>query len=252
MAIITILVSQEDRSEGRKGGFGTKPEGQYRLRVESKEWAPAKAADKYPTLVLKCKVLQSFNGQNLDKTITRRFNMHPKSIPYNLARFLQAGGIAYQYTPQGAIQFDDDHVLGVTTDVTCKHTKGDQRTFEEWENDAPIGPTQQVTPQAPDAAATSRRRRRWTPPAQPQQFVPQQPRQYAGLPGLGAASSRCRPQQHSRRRATRRPQPQQPRNGRQRVVAGSPRSPATAAAPGRAGPCAPRERLIRERERRWP
>lgn len=184
MAIIQFQVSPEDIDKAAKGGGGTLPAGQYRLRVESKDWTPPKEAGKYPTLVLKCKVLTSFNGQNVDKTITRRFNMHPKSIPYNLARFLQAAGIAYQYTPQGAIMFDDDHTLGVVTDVTCKIRPGDQRDFEEWENDAPIGPTQQVTPQSPpmQQGGFAPPQGGWTPPAQPTYQQPPAQPQYAGPP----------------------------------------------------------------------
>lgn len=183
MAIIQFQVSAEDIDKAAKGGGSTLPAGQYRLRVESKDWTPPKEAGKYPNLVLKCKVLTSFNGQNIDKTITRRFNMHPKSIPYNLARFLQAAGIAYQYTPQGAIIFDDDHVLGVVTDVTCKITKGDQRDFEEWENDAPIGPTQQVTPQSPpmQQGGFAPPQGGWTPPGQ-QSFSPPMQQPQVGPP----------------------------------------------------------------------
>ena len=172
MAIIQVQVSQEDVDKAAKGGGGVMPIGKYRLRIESKEWSPPKSADKSPMIVCKCLVLQSFNGQNLGKTITRRFVMSPKSIPYNIARYCKAAGIPFQYTPQGAFQFDDDHLLGATTDVECKHTAGEQRTFEEWENDTPIDGAAQAAPQmnapqmAPQGYAAPQGG--WTPPGQQQ------------------------------------------------------------------------------------
>lgn len=203
MAIINVQVDQEAAAKAASGEYTLRPEGKYRLRVESKEWEPPKDATKYANLKCKCTILNSFNGQNLGKSVTRRFSMSPKSIPYNLQRFLQAAGIAYQMQ-NGSIMFDDDHVPGATTDVTCKHSVGESRTFENWDNDEPVGgqQTQQAAPmqqpqQQPWAPPAQQQpmqqptqafppQQGWTPPGAPQQqFAP--PQQPAQPPQNGGA-----------------------------------------------------------------
>lgn len=180
MAVIQFGVNPEEAAKAAQGGGGVLPIGVYTLRVESKEWKAPKSADKSPQLVCKCQVLQSFNGQNLGKTITRRFNMSAKAIPYGIARFLQAAGIPYQMQ-NGTISFDDDHVLGGTTEVDCSHQPGESRIFEQWDNDRPVGgQTQHVTPAAPQQMPQGNYappQGGWAPPPvqqPPQQFGPPQ------------------------------------------------------------------------------
>jgi hypothetical protein len=183
--MIQFGVSPEEAAKAAQGGGGgVLPIGVYVLRVESKEWKAPKSADKFAQLVCKCQVLKSFNNQNLGKTITRRFNMNPKSIPYGIARFLQAAGIPYQMQ-NGTISFDDDHVLGGTTEVDCSHEPGESRTFEQWDNDRPVsGQTQHVTPAAPQQMPQGNYappQGGWAPPPA-QQMQPAQPPQQFGPP----------------------------------------------------------------------
>lgn len=150
MAVIAFDVDPEALADARAGGGGgVLPEGWYVLRVKDKNWDPPKP-NGWPRLVLKCEVLQSFNGQLIGKTITRRLSLSPKAVAYFLLPFLNAAGVPVHQGQGGKPQFDDDAVLGATTKVDCTHQKGDTRTFEDWNNDQPVGPANALMPaQAP-------------------------------------------------------------------------------------------------------
>ena len=183
-----MAIVQYDQDEAQKAASGVrftaKPEGKYTLRVDSWEVKPPKEQGKYPMLVTKCTIMWSSHGKHLGDTITRRLTFHPKSVPYNLIPFLKAGGVPFQMQ-NGALNFDENSVIGVITTVECRHEKGDRSIFENWENDEPhqqqgmqpqsfnpgfqqpvMQPMQQMAPQQPQGG--------WGAPPQ-QQGYPQQP-----------------------------------------------------------------------------
>jgi len=171
MAIIQFNVDQEAAAKaaaGERAGRGVLPEGQYVLRVTSSKLEPGKTPASYPALVCKCEVLWSFNANNVGRTITRRFRMTPKAIPYFFLPFCAAAGIPVQQGPQG-VQFDDASINGATTKAKCTHSPGERQTFEDWSDDESVqnGGAAQPQPQA------------WAPPAQ--QPVAQ-PAQWASQP----------------------------------------------------------------------
>lgn len=164
MGIIQLDYDPEAKQNAASGSFGVVPEGQYVLRLQSFEHQAPAGQDKAPQLVCKCVIAESFNQQNLNKVITRRFFLSPKAIPYRFEPFLKAAGIPYQDNGRG-IAFDPAALMGATTRVTCRHKDGTDRKFEEWENDEPVG------------AAADRGVSFYQPPqfaSVPQQAVPQQ------------------------------------------------------------------------------
>lgn len=190
MAVINLSYDPEAKKEAASGVGPLLPEGGYVLRLQSFENQAPTREGGAPVLVCKCTVVQSFNQQNLNRTITRRFFLSQKAIPYRFEPFLKAAGIPYQDNGAG-IQFDSDHLLGATTRVTCRHKPAqDQsgRMFEEWENDEPMGGAPQTFHQPPQFAppgfpqagpppgAQAPGQPQWGPPMQapPQQPPPQQ------------------------------------------------------------------------------
>jgi len=189
MAVIQVNYDPEERAKAAQGGGRLMPEGWYVLRITSAEGKPGKEG-KHPLIECKCEIISSFNQQNIGGVITRRFSLAPKSVPYNLERFLRAAGIHYQDQGGGAIVFDDQYLPGAVTKVTCKHTPGEQRTFENWDNDEPYeqggvqrpvafqqpmqGPPQQMQGQAPWQAPPAQQFQpmQGQPMQQPQQYVP--------------------------------------------------------------------------------
>jgi hypothetical protein len=139
MAIVTFEVDQQALADAAAGGGGgVIPEGQYILRyTEAKFEAPTQQG-KAPKLVLKCEIVWSESGGSLGKKVTRRLHMTPKAIPYFTIPFLQAAGVPVQQDPRGGIAFDPDLIVGTQTKCVCSHSKGDQRTFEDWASDEPV------------------------------------------------------------------------------------------------------------------
>lgn len=149
MGIVNVSVNPEEAAKAAAGGGSrTMDNGSYVLRVSMDEpkVEAAKKKDAYPNLILKCEVLQSPQGRHLGQTVTRRFNLHPNSVPYNLLPFLRAAGVPYQEGP-GGIQFDTSALRGVTTKVVLTVKPGEQRPLENWDNDEPYGNGGQAAPQ---------------------------------------------------------------------------------------------------------
>lgn len=204
MGIVNVNYDPAEAAKAAAGGPRSRvmPEGWYVLRVvEEPTQKEATKQGSYPNLICKCEILQSFNGANIGGKVTRKFNLHPNSIPYNLLPFLRAAGVPCQDNGQG-LAFDTAAIRGASTKADCQHSKGDQVTFENWENDEPLGgapagapamtpqafqqqPQQQFAPQAG-----------WAPPgappqqfAPPQQPMPQQPMPQQGFPQQGMQGS---------------------------------------------------------------
>lgn len=194
MGVVNVGYSPEDMKTAAEGGFKNLPEGWYVARAIEKKHEAAKKEGSYPNFLVKVEILQSFNGENVGKKRWRRFNLSPKSTPYNLIPFLKAAGINYQDTGNGIV-FDDDHVIGAVTKAEVKITKGDQRDFEDWDNDEPIPgvsaapPAQSGFVQAPQNFALA-----GPPPPQglPQQGFP--PQQQWTPPGAPPPQSGFAPQ----------------------------------------------------------
>lgn len=192
MGIVNIQVDPQEAAKAAAGGGRAMDEGPYVLKVQGATQESAKKQGSYPNIVCKCEVLQSPNGKHLGQTVTRRFNLSPRSVPYNLIPFLKAAGIHYQDNGQGVIAFDTDHLRGATTKVTLSVQKGTTRPLENWDNDEPYGAPQ--APQAYQPAPQQVSPQGWAPP-QAGGFPPQQ----QGFPQQGYAP----PQQGY-------PQPMQP------------------------------------------
>lgn len=140
MTMLTYGVDPESAANAASGGGKVYPAGKgYVLRGFEKEVRPSNKPDGYPSIMLKCEILDSPGGVSNGKKATRWFSLSPKAIPYRLLPFLQAAGIHYQFDG-GRLAFDDDQLLGATTRVECRHKPGTTRTQEEWENDEPVQP----------------------------------------------------------------------------------------------------------------
>ena len=96
MAKVTAGYSPEEKAKADAGGGRPMEDGWYVLLVKSATVESAKKADAYPNVVLKCEVQQSHNGKHVGGVVTRRFNLHPKSVPYNLIPFIKAIGAPMQ------------------------------------------------------------------------------------------------------------------------------------------------------------
>jgi len=175
-----MAVVQYDQEEATKAASGqrftVKPEGKYTLRVESFEMKPPKEQGKYPTLVCKCTILWASHGQNLGETVTRRFNFHPKSVPYNLIPFLKAAGVPHRMQ-NGQLDFDENQLPGATTTCECRHEKGDRQVFENWENDEAINQQGVAPPPQQFAPVQQPMQQAWQQPMPVQQPAYQQPMQ---------------------------------------------------------------------------
>jgi hypothetical protein len=188
MATVQFTYDPEEAAKAAAGG-SLMPAGWYVLRVKTAE-QKAGAPGKHPFYECKCEIIASFDSQNVSKTVTRRFSLNPKSAPYNLMRFLGAAGLPFAPLGQGSMSFDDAYFLGATTKVICKHTAGESRTFENWDNDEPYEQPGQQRPAAftngvqfPQAAQPAQypqaaQPQQWQPPAQQFQPPMQQPMQY--------------------------------------------------------------------------
>lgn len=228
MPVIHLEFDPESRQAALEGrsGFKLLPPGQYVLRVQSVEQKAPSGPDKSGALVAKCTILDSFNKQNINGNVTRKFWMSKKAVPIFLEPFLKAAGIPYS-TPQGHISFDTDHMIGATTRATCKHNAGDTQTFEDWGDDEPVGgPTQAQAappqmaqqgwgqqPQPPFQAQPNFGQQpmqpQWGQPvAPPQQFAPMQQPQNFGPPPAQQQGWGQPPMQQPQQQGFAPPQPQ--------------------------------------------
>src|SRR3972149_238306 len=187
MAKVTAGYSPEEKAKADAGGGRPMEDGWYVLLVKSATVESAKKADAYPNVVLKCEVQQSHNGKHVGGVVTRRFNLHPKSVPYNLIPFIKAIGAPMQDLGGQGIEFDPDHFVGAVTKVTLKVKQGATRPQEDWNNDEPFGGAQAGAPrvsgrrpggrappgfgQAPQAPQPSPMGG-WAPPGATQPFPP--------------------------------------------------------------------------------
>ncbi len=174
MAFIQVEYDPENMKSAATGQGPTLPEGWYIWQIQSFEQQAGSAPGKANKIVCKAEIRQSFNQANLGKKITVRFILHPNSVPWNLVPFLKAAGITFQDNGAGAIGFDADMLNGAIVKAVCKHSQGDSRTFEEWNN---FEPAQGAQTQAVAAPAFQPPPQGYAPqgfqPA-PQQYPPQQ------------------------------------------------------------------------------
>lgn len=188
MAIVTFEVDQQSLADAAAGGGGgVIPEGRYILRYTEAKFDAPKQQGGSPKLVLKCEIMWSEHGGSLGKKVTRRLSMSPKAIPYFTIPFLQAAGVPVQQDPRGGIAFDPDLIVGTQTKATCSHSKGEQRTFEDWTADEAVVNGAAGVPATPPPAPAAAQGF-YQPPAQPAPQAaplwqqPQQPQQTQQFP----------------------------------------------------------------------